>query len=249
VHLALLGWVLPMVLGVAARVYPMFLLAAEPGGWPRRAQAWGLAAGVPLVVGGLLASWAPALVIGALAVALAVTGHLVWVLEMIGGRKRPALDWGLRFVITGSAFLVPATALGLGVATGLLAGPRPALAYMVTVLGGWLSLTIVGMLLKIVPFLVWQSVYAPRVGRAPVPTLAQLSSSRAEASTYALLLTGVAALAAAALTGEPAWIRMAGFFVAAGALAFTATLARVLHHRMACPLARARAAVAVERAS
>jgi hypothetical protein len=34
-HLALLGWITPMVFGVGARVYPMFLLAAEPAGWPR----------------------------------------------------------------------------------------------------------------------------------------------------------------------------------------------------------------------
>jgi hypothetical protein len=249
VHLALLGWVLPMVLGVAARVYPMFLLAAEPGGWPGRAQAWGLAAGVPLVVGGLLAAWTPAVVAGALVVALAVTGHLAWVLGMLRGRKRPALDWGLRFVLTGSAFLVPATALGLGLATGLLAGPRPALAYAVAVFGGWLSLTILGMLLKIVPFLVWQSVYAPRVGRAPVPTLAQLSPARAEALAYALLVAGVAALTAAVLAGDTAWIRLAGSLVTAGALAFAATLARVLHHLLACPLGRRRAPVVAERAS
>src|SRR5262249_36936755 len=38
VHLALLGWVLPMMIGVAARVYPMFLLAPEPAGWPGRVQ-------------------------------------------------------------------------------------------------------------------------------------------------------------------------------------------------------------------
>ena len=36
------------------------------------------------------------------------------------------------------------------------------------------------MMLKIVPFLVWYRVYAPRAGRQPVPTLAQLSWPAAE---------------------------------------------------------------------
>ena len=31
-HLALLGWVAPMIFGIAARVYPMFLLAPDPSG-------------------------------------------------------------------------------------------------------------------------------------------------------------------------------------------------------------------------
>ena len=38
-----------MVMGVAARAYPMFLLAPEPGGWPERVQFWGLVLGVPVV--------------------------------------------------------------------------------------------------------------------------------------------------------------------------------------------------------
>jgi hypothetical protein len=229
VHLALLGWVLPMVLGVAARVYPMFLLAREPGGWPARAQSWGLGLGVPAVVAGLLA-WYPLLVAGALAVAVAIAGHGVWVLQMARTARRPRLDWGLRLVLAGALYLAPATLLGLALALDLVGGPRAALAYSVLGLGGWASLTIAGMMLKIVPFLVWYRAYSPRVGRSPVPALAQLSPPAAEAAAFGLLTTGMAALAGAALLGEVWAIRAAGALVAAGALAFALTLARVIGH-------------------
>ena len=228
-HLALLGWVAPMVIGVAARVYPMFLLAPEPSGWPERVQFWGLALGVPAVVTGLLA--APALVApGAIAVAAAAAAHLTWVSRMARDRKRPALDWGLRFVLTGSTFLIAATAAGLALAFDLLSGPRAALAYAVLALGGWVSLTIVGMMLKIIPFLVWYRIYSPQVGRAPVPTLAQLGWPAAERLAYALLTGGVAALAAALATGDARLIGAAGAVLTAGALCFAATVASVLHH-------------------
>jgi hypothetical protein len=233
VHLALLGWVLPMVIGVAARVYPMFLLAREPAGWAGRVQLWGLALGVPAVVVGILAS--PGLLVaGALAVTAAVLAHGAWVLGMVRGSRRPALDWGLRFVLTGSLALVPATGLGLALALDLLAGPRVALAYAALALGGWASLTIAGMLLKILPFLVWYRVYGPRAGREPVPALPDLGWAAAERASWALLTTGFATLAGALAVGEPAGIRAAGLLVAAGALAFAATLARVLHHLMPC---------------
>lgn len=228
-HLALLGWVMPMVIGVAARVYPMFLLAREPEGWPGGLQRVGLAAGVPAVVLGLLA--APALVgPGAAVVALAVVGHATWVLDMVRSRKRPALDWGLRFALTGTAFLLASTAMGLGFAFGVLAGPRAGLAYAVLALGGWVSLTIVGMMLKIVPFLVWYRVYAPQVGRAAVPTLAQLSWPAAEGVAYVLLAGGMPALALAAGLGRAAWVRGAGLLLALGALAFAGVLGCVLSH-------------------
>ena len=229
VHLAVLGWVLPMVAGVAARVYPMFLLAREPDGWPERLQLWGLALGVPATVIGIATDhWL--LLPGALAVAAVVTGHLVWIAGMLRSRKRPALDVGIRLAVVGAAALIPATALGLALASGLVGGPRVAAAYMTLVLGGWASLTIAGMLLKIVPFLVWYRAYAGRVGREPVPALADLSWYAGERMAALLLTLGVAALAVAVWLGDVTAIRAAGAVLAAGALSLTATLVRILRH-------------------
>ncbi|HME95525.1 MAG TPA: hypothetical protein VKN16_15065 [Methylomirabilota bacterium] len=230
VQLALLGWVTPMILGVAARVYPMFLLAPTPRRWASRWQLWGLALGVPSVVAGLLIGLSVLLVAGALAVAAAALAHASWVLDTARSRKRPGLDWGLRFVLTATAFVVPASGLGLALATGALSGPRAALAYAVVVLGGWASLTIVGMMLKIVPFLVWYRAYSPRAGRERVPSLVQISSPRLEALAYALLTGGVGLLAVAVSFGEAAWIRAAGLALALGAAAFAAALGRILGH-------------------
>jgi hypothetical protein len=229
VHLALLGWVLPMVFGVAARVYPMFLLAREPAGWPGRVQLWGLGLGVPATAVGIVTDRA-LLAAGALAVVAATAAHLAWVAEMLRSRRRPSLDWGLRFVLTGALALVPASGLGLSLAFDVLAGPRVALAYAVLALGGWASLTIAGMLLKIVPFLVWYRAFASRVGREPVPTLPDLAWPAGEAVAWAALSVGFASLALACWLGEVVWIRAAGLVLTAGALAFGATLLRVLHH-------------------
>ena len=228
-HLGLLGWVLPMVIGVAARVYPMFLLAREPGGWPGRVQLGGLAFGVPAVVMGILAS--PALLgAGAVALTAAVLAHLVWVAGMVHTRKRPTLDRGLRLALLGTVALMPAAALGLALAFELIGGPRAAMAYMALALGAWASLTIAGMLLKIVPFLVWYRAYAGRVGRERVPTLAELSWPAGERVAGVLLTVGLYALAIALWLGDASAIRLAGAVVAGGALAFGATLTRVLAH-------------------
>jgi hypothetical protein len=229
-HVALLGWVAPMIVGVAARVYPMFLLAPEPSRGAITAQLVGLGVGALGIAAGL-GGVPVAGPVGVLAAAAALGGHAAWVVRMARARRRPGLDWGLRFVLTGTACLAPGGLLGLGLAAGLLRGPRAALAYAVLALGGWVSLTIVGMLLKIAPFLVWYRVYGPRAGREPVPTLAQLSSARGEAAAYALLVGGVAVLAGAVLAGAPwPWIAGSGALLAAGAWCLAAVLARVVRH-------------------
>jgi hypothetical protein len=226
-HLALLGWVLPMVLGVSDRAYAMFLLAPRPGRRLVAVQLLGLVTGVPLVVVGVLGH--PALLaIGGVGIVIATTVHLCGVAGMACALRRSQLDWALGLLLTGAALLVPASLLGLAFALGLVEGPRFGLGYAALALGGWASLTIAGMMLKIVPFLVWYRVYAGRAGREAVPTIAQLSWPAGGAWTYPLLVVGVLALSGALYVGDAASIRAAGLVLAAGALVFAATLARVL---------------------
>jgi hypothetical protein len=231
VHLALLGWVAPVLVGVAARVYPMFFLAPGPGSGSAAIQLGGLALGAPLVVVGLVTHDAVT-ALGALACAGALGAHALWVARLIGAARRPALDWPLRFVVTAPVFLVIAMGAGLALAFGIVRGPRAALVYAVLGLGGWISLSIAGMLLKIVPFLVWHRVYGPRVGRTPVPLLGGLGWPVAERAAYALLVPGLLALTVAIGVGETACIRWAGISVAAGALAFALSVARVVAHAL-----------------
>ncbi len=230
VHLGLLGWVLPTILGVAARVYPMFLSAREPGGWPGTLQIGGLALGAPSVVAGLATGTRALVALGAVAVGAAIAGHLVWMWTIVRASRRGTLDWPLTFALTGTAFLVPATVMGVALALDWLAGPRLALVYAVLALGGWVSLTIVGMMLKIVPFLVWFRTYGPMLGRASVPTLANISSPATERLAYALLVPGVVLLAIGVGLGEVTVIRFAGALMFAGALGFAAAIARVVLH-------------------
>ena len=241
-QLALLGWVAPMVVGVAARAYPMFLLAPESGGWQGRVQLWGLAIGAPVLAGSLLAGSARGVVAGAVAVAIALGVHAGCIVGMARGRRRPSLDWGLRFVLTGTAYLAPAIALGLGLVTRVVSGPHVALAYGVLALGGWVSLTIVGMMLKIVPFLVWYRVYAGRAGLELVPTLAQLTWPAMEQAAYLLLAGAPLALAVAVGVAIPVWICTAGTVLAGGAVAFAAALSHVLWHLVPSRAGRAAAA-------
>ena len=229
-HLAVLGWIMPMVFGVGAHVYPLFLRAAAPGRAWQRVQAWGLVCGVPLIVTGAALSASVVTIAGALAVTTAVAAHLAALSSMVRTRKSPLSDCALSFVLTGAALLAPATALGLGFALDVIGGPRLGLAYAALVLGGWVSLTIVGVMLKIVPFLVWYRVYAPLAGRGAVPTLAELSWPRAERGAHGLLAAGIVSLTGALAVGDPRWIRPTGWLVAAGALALALTVAAALSH-------------------
>jgi hypothetical protein len=131
--------------------------------------------------------------------------------------------------------------LGLGLAVDVLSGPRVALAYAVLALAGWVTPTIAGMMLKIVPFLVWYRAYGGSVGRGPVPTLGDLSWPAAEGMACIGLTAGAVALSITVALGDAALIRVAAALWALGAAAFGAAIGRVLLHLVDRPWVEAAA--------
>jgi len=99
--------------------------------------------------------------------ALALYG---WELTAIlRARKRGPLDWGIRYFLTAVALLIPVSLLSVALSwSGLPLNPFTGqLENLYGFLGlmGVVSFAIMGMLYKIIPFLVWFGVYSQHVGR------------------------------------------------------------------------------------
>jgi hypothetical protein len=74
---------------------------------------------------------------------------------------------------------------------------------------GVVTFAVMGMLYKIIPFLVWYGQYSQHIGHAQVPSLADLYSSRLQAVGYFSFVVGVA-VTSAAIAGSSATIVRAG---------------------------------------
>lgn len=229
-HLALAGVVLPVIVGVAHRLLPMFLLshgAGERAAWLALALlaacaatlAWPHAGGARVAVAVVLGCGG---VVAFLAQGAAFFHH----------RKRRVLDPGMRLAAAGMIGLALAAALApLALARGL-ADLRLVTTYFVVLLGA-LTLFVAGHHYKIVPFIVWNHRYGPLVGTRKVPKVGELFSEKVANADAALLVTGVAGLALAAFVGSPGLARAAAAVLAAGALLQVAVIARVALRRVA----------------
>jgi hypothetical protein len=232
-HLAALGWVTMMIFGVAYRLIPMFSLAADPDERLPNLQFWTFTAGVaglyPTV---LLGSRLQALF--ALLVAAGIGLFVHQVVRIARGRRKPALDWGVRTALTALAYLVGLVPVGLAFAAGLVPegefASRLAFAYGFLGLVGWASLTIIGMMHKIIPFLVWFHRYSNLVGTEPVPALAQLYSEAWQRRGYWLLNLGALGTAAGLLAASPGIIRGGLAVLAAGAWTFGLNMLAIYRH-------------------
>ncbi len=230
-HVALGGWVLLVIVGVADHLLPMFLLSHGAGEALPGAAAALLAAGAaalvafhhgPLVLG----RWLPALLMGG-----GLACFLVQAARQYRKRIRPSLDPGMRLAAIALGILALGLVLAVPVVAGW-AGPQLATAYVLVLVGG-ISVFVAALFYKIVPFLVWFHRFGPLAGRRPVPKVADLFHAPTASAAGAMLAFGVLGLAAGILLGAALVVRSAALVFGAGVLIETAQMYRLARRRPA----------------
>jgi hypothetical protein len=213
-HVALAGWVLLVMIGVAHRLLPMFLLSH--GATDRYAKIAvalvGTGSGVLAFLHHaprLVSYWLPAVLIAAGCGAFLMQARAYYVT-----RHRRALDPGMRLA-AGALLLLAAAALLAGpVVVGANRGVL-AVAYVTAIILA-ISLFVVAHYYKIVPFLVWYHRFGPLAGRRPVPRVHDLYSTRLANVAAAALLAGAILLVLCVGLGMTQPARAAALLLAGG---------------------------------
>ncbi len=223
-HLGGIGFFTMLIVGVSYKLIPMFTLSEVQS--QRRA---GLS--VALLNLGLAGSFVTILLRSPwkLTFALVTIMALViygWELSAIlRARKRRTLDWGIRYFLTAVAFLIPLSIMAVVLSwPGLQANPflgQLENLYGFVGLMGVVTLAIIGMLYKIIPFLVWFGVYSKHIGRAQVPALAAMYSPHLQMIGYWSFLIALIVISAGILRESEMMVRI-------GALCFTTCIALLL---------------------
>ena len=232
-HLGGVGFFLMMLMGVSYKLVPMFCLSDLQS--PRRA-AWSIG----LLNFGLLGLFLAVLFSSRLKLAFAAMVILAlafygWeIFAILRARKRRVLDWGLKYFLTAIGLLIPLSLLAL-----VLCWPGlPATifttqlenVYGFLALIGVLTFAILGMLYKIVPFLVWYSSYSKEIGRNKVPALSELYSPRVQAIGYWISLAAIAGLSCATALSSERAVQWSGIALAASVLLFALNMGKILSH-------------------
>jgi hypothetical protein len=232
-HLSGVGFFTLLIVGVSYKLIPMFTLSELQS--KRRA-----AASVALLNIGLAGSFvtillrSPWKLFFALVIIAALACYGVELRAILRARKRRTLDWGIKYFLTAVTLLIPLALLSVVLAwPGLPLNPFTGQLenlYGFFGLIGVVTFAILGMLYKIIPFLIWFGVYSKHVGRAQVPALADLYSPRLQALGYWNFLTGLAVTSAAILLSSPTGVCIGGGFIAISVGTLVINVAKILAH-------------------
>jgi hypothetical protein len=226
-HLAVVGFATLTVVGVGSRLFPMFLLSRGHREWPLRWIGPLVAVGLAVHTAGALAAATGLTRAGGAVIALGL-GLYVWpAADYYVRRTRRVLDPGMAHAAASLVFLAAAVGLGLLLLLRRTPDARLMAAYGLTGVLGWLTLLVIGVYYKIVPFLTWLHRFSPRAGEPGLPKVADLTRPALSWTTLILLVPGIALLAAAVGAGAAGPARVGAVLVAAGVVLVAGQHARI----------------------
>lgn len=200
-HLAAVGWVAMMVVGLGYRLIPMMLPAAMPTGGRLAVSAVLIQSGVVVVVATLLAG-SPWLPIGGVLVVAGIASFAAVMRATVRHRmpRPPALprrDWSAWQAHAALLWLVVAAVLGLTLTVSDAGAPRVAVMWWYGVAGllGFLAQMVVGIQGRLVPMYAWYRAMAARDGVAPARSVGDLVSAPMARAVFWAWTVGVPLLA------------------------------------------------------
>jgi hypothetical protein len=232
-HLGGIGFFVLMIVSVSYKLVPMFGLSDVQS---ERRAAWSiklLNVGLAGLFAGILLDQ-PWKLLFALVVIGGLAAYSVELRAILRARKRRQLDWALKYFLTAVGLLAPLSLLAVVLCSpGLPANQFTAqLENVYGLLGllGVVGLAILGMLYKIVPFLVWFASYSAEIGRRKVPALADLYSPALQAVGYWTYLPALAALSVATALGHERGVQWSCAVLAWSVGGFAVNMLKVLLH-------------------
>jgi len=232
-HLGAVGCFTMLIVGISYKLIPMFTLSEIQS---RRRAALSLV----LLNLALAGSFVTILVRSPWRLGFALLGLVAlsiygWELRAIlHARKRRPLDWGIKYFLTAVALLLLTSVLAAVLSwPALPANPFTGqLENLYGFLGllGSISFGVIGMLYKIVPFLVWFGRYSTQIGLKKVPALADMYSTRLQAGGYWSFLAGLCVTIPAILFSSEAFTRVGCSLLALSVASLAVNVGMILTH-------------------
>ncbi len=232
-HAGVVGFFGGLLQGVTFQLAPMFTMAEVRR--PRLAIVGLLSAqvGLLMLIIGLAGGGSGLARVGGTVLLGAFLCSAEALRATLATRRRRHWEIPLLNFLGGIALAAIGTLAGLALLLGSYGDEvrlRGTLAYGLLIIAGALPLMILGMLGKILPFLVWMKAYGPKVGRQTVPQTNQLGRPRWERGWGAAHTVAVGILAVGAFTGHGTALTLGTVTLVAALGLYVVHVAAILRH-------------------
>ena len=231
VHMGLAGWFLQLIIGVSAKLIPMFLLGKSGKTHLLRNAYIFINGGMLLfLIDGYFFSLTGRVLIYLIIVITGILSWLLYIRDVYKNRIKRPIDVTLQFSALSFINLIAA----LGVLIWLLAGhvfAQGYLAYGTLVILGWISALGLGMTFKTLPFIVWNGHYKNLNGKGKIPLPKQLYRQWLVKVQWWLFILALYGLLAGVLLQICWLLQLALIFLTGTTLSYGLNVLIVLKHK------------------
>ncbi len=235
-HIGMVGWFLLLVVGVASKLMPMFLIVHK---LPRKLLVYayiliniGL---IALSLGYYFFNEPWFLTLSATTVIAGIVSFLRFNFIAFSKRIRKKLDVGMKMSALGFILLGISLVFGLFSVLSLeftsQIQTRIEISYGVLLLFGFLSSLILGQTYKTLPFIVWLKKYQSKVGKQKVPLPLELYSDRIANIHLITFVLGIIMLITGILTGTVLIIQIAAVLLIITGLLYNYNVFKIIFHK------------------
>jgi hypothetical protein len=233
-HMGIAGWFLLLVLGVASRLIPMFLISKYSS--PKK--LWWIYSLVNLALCGFIllkiyATPGPAYFLPAILIGAALVIFADYCRRAYRSRLRKQVDEQMKLSLLSVAFLLLPVLCLFAVVAFMSRNQESGtvLLYGYCIFFGWITAIILAMTFKTLPFIVWNKVYHDKAAKGKTPAPKELFSEKLfkvmkifYLSGFGLFIPGIIFLNNILLTAGAAALLLA-------ALSYAGNIARIILHK------------------
>ncbi|TLS50667.1 hypothetical protein FE782_18350 [Paenibacillus antri] len=231
IWIGMLGWFGLLITGFSYKMLPMFYLSH---GFSARLQypviallnAGVLTGAVSFLFGGGGAAQAASVAV----VAAAFVVYAAHIAEVRKHKHKSSPGRGIWWTVQSAhalAFFGAALLATWLLFPGAFEGRQTTMVIGMFYMWGWVSMTVLGYLSKIVPFLWWTHKYGPRAGQPNVPTMAMMIPDAAVGYGLACVAAGLCIALAGIYFESKVWVGAGGTALSVGSILYMSVIVRV----------------------
>ncbi len=235
-HLGIIGWFLLLVIGVASKLMPMFLIVHK---LPRRLLNYAyylINAGLALLAFGYYfysEKWF--LSLASFMVIIGIAMFLRFNYIAFSKRIRKKLDVGMKLSATGFVLLAISILFGifsvLSIDFFASIQTRIEIAYGVLIILGFLTSLVLGQTYKTLPFIIWLQKYQSKVGKVKVPLPVELYSDKIANYHFYTFILGILLLIVGILYANILIIKTSSILLIITALLYNYNVFKIIFHK------------------
>lgn len=235
-HIGLIGWFLCLIIGVASKLIPMFLLSGKLNNKILAYSYYLINLGLlGFIVDALFYDGMNRVIVYFVIVFLAILFFLIYIVNAFKTRARKKLDINLKYTYISFFLIFIPIILWIILKLGLISDKgieqQISTAIVYSLLFGFITFLILGQSLKNLAFIVWLKKYQEISGKAKTPLPKNLYSEKIAAVQLYIYVISFVTIFSGILLSNPFSIKIGAVFLMATAVLYNINMYKIILHK------------------